>query len=60
MNLELRCGDVVPGCDGVVAGATRQDVLDQAAVHARDAHGITTLDDPTRAALEAAIRTHAR
>lgn len=56
MTFELRCGDVVPGCDGVVTGATHDEVLDRAAAHAREAHGITDLDAATRAALEAAVR----
>jgi predicted small metal-binding protein len=55
MTLELRCGDVVVGCDGVVAGADREEVLGKAATHAAEAHGITEIDEPTRAALEGAI-----
>jgi predicted small metal-binding protein len=55
MTLELRCGDVVPGCDGVVRADTREEVLAQAASHAAAAHGITTIDAATEQALEAAI-----
>lgn len=53
--LELRCGDVVAGCDGVVAGATRDEVLRQAAEHAREVHGLTQLDAETEQALASAI-----
>jgi predicted small metal-binding protein len=52
---ELRCGDVVPGCDGVVHAATREEVMSQAAVHAADAHGLATLDAETERALEGAV-----
>ena len=55
MTLELRCGDVVTGCEGVVNGSTRDEVLTAAAVHAADAHGLTTIDADTEAALIAAI-----
>ena len=52
---ELRCGDVVPGCDGVVRGETDDAVLVQAAAHAADAHGLTSIDADTQRALVAAI-----
>jgi predicted small metal-binding protein len=35
---ELKCRDVGFDCAGVVVGATREDVLRQAAVHASTAH----------------------
>jgi predicted small metal-binding protein len=53
--LELRCGDVVYGCDGVVTGDDQDEVLGKAATHAADAHGLTDIDEPTRAALVGAI-----
>ncbi len=55
MELELRCGDVVPGCEGVVTGADRDEVLGRAAAHAREAHGLVELDETTAAAVAAAI-----
>jgi predicted small metal-binding protein len=36
---ELHCKDVGFDCPGVVRGATREDVLKQAAAHAAEAHG---------------------
>ena len=56
MERELRCGDVVEGCDGVVTGPDDEDVLRQAAAHAAEAHGMAEVDEATVAALKAAIR----
>ena len=36
---ELHCKDVGFDCPGVVHGATKEEVLKQAAVHAAEAHG---------------------
>lgn len=55
MTLELRCGDVVAGCEGVVNGTTQDEVLTAAAAHAADAHGLTAIDADTERALVAAI-----
>lgn len=55
MTLELRCGDVVEGCDGVVTGESRDEVMDLAAAHAADAHGMTEVDEATGRALAGAI-----
>jgi predicted small metal-binding protein len=52
---ELRCGDVVPGCDGVVQAETREEVMAQAADHAAAAHGLTTIDEDTERALAGAV-----
>ncbi len=55
MTRELRCGDVVEGCDGVVRGTDDADVMLQASAHAAEAHGMTQVDEGTAAALQAAI-----
>lgn len=55
MTLELHCGDVIPGCEGVVRGDTRDEVLSQAAAHAATAHALTDIDADTGRALAAAI-----
>lgn len=53
--LELRCGDVVTGCDGVVVGETQDEVMAQAAQHAEQAHGLSEMDPETERALVSAI-----
>lgn len=53
--LELRCGDVISGCDGVVLGETEDEVMAQASRHAEEAHGLSEVDPATERALVAAI-----
>lgn len=55
MTLELRCGKVVDGCEGVVRGETEDEVLGKAAQHAADAHGITEVDEGLKGQLVGAI-----
>jgi predicted small metal-binding protein len=55
MTLELRCGDVVTGCGGVVTGEDDEQVMTAAAAHAAEAHGLTTIDAETERALRGAI-----
>lgn len=37
---QFACGTVVDGCDGVVTGETVDEVLEAAAAHAAEAHGM--------------------
>lgn len=52
---QFACATVVDGCDGVVTGATDDEVLAQAAQHAAEAHGMTELPDEVVAAVKAGI-----
>ena len=52
---ELNCKDVGFDCEGVIHGESEDDVMAQAAVHARDAHGLETIDDDTGLAIRAQI-----
>jgi predicted small metal-binding protein len=54
---ELRCGDVMPGCNFVASGATEEEVLKQAAQHAKDKHDVKQLTADLVAKVRAAIRT---
>lgn len=56
MAKELRCGEIIEGCDHVVRGDSEQEVLAKGAEHARSAHGITEMDEETKKKVQAAIR----
>jgi len=51
----LACGDLVPGCQAVVTAETEDEILQIAAQHAVEAHGLT-IDDSLVAAVKGAIR----
>ena len=53
----LRCGELFPGCSIEALGETEEDILKQAAEHARRDHGVTQIDAATLAKVKAAIRT---
>ena len=52
---QFACATVVDGCDGVVTGATDDDVLAAAAAHAAEAHGMSEVPDDVVAAIRAGI-----
>ncbi|MBC8363427.1 MAG: DUF1059 domain-containing protein [Actinobacteria bacterium] len=52
---QFACGNVVPGCDGVVSGETVEDVLAAAAAHAAEAHGMASVPDEVVEAITAGI-----
>ena len=52
---QFACGNVVPGCDGVVTGETEDDVLAAAAAHAASAHGMSEVPDEVVAAIRSGI-----
>jgi predicted small metal-binding protein len=52
---ELNCRDVGFDCEGVIHGESEEDVMAQAAVHARDVHGLGTIDDDTASAIRSQI-----
>jgi predicted small metal-binding protein len=52
----LACGDIVPGCDAKVQANSEDEVLSQAAVHAREAHGIQQVDAALVEKLRASIK----
>jgi predicted small metal-binding protein len=51
----LACGDLVPGCPAVVTAETEEEILQIAAQHAVEAHGLT-VDDRLVTAVRGAIR----
>jgi predicted small metal-binding protein len=55
---ELHCKDVgFLDCKGVLRGNTDEEVLKQAAEHARKDHGLATLDAATMSKIRSQIRT---
>lgn len=52
---QFACATVVDGCDGVVTGATEDDVLAAAAEHAVEVHGMSEVPDEVVAAIRAGI-----
>jgi predicted small metal-binding protein len=55
MMKTLACGDLVPGCPAVVTAETEDEILQIAAQHAVEAHGLT-VDDSLVVAVKGAIR----
>lgn len=54
---ELHCREVGFDCEGVIRAETEEEVLRQAAEHARTEHGLTQLDDATVLQIRSKIRT---
>jgi predicted small metal-binding protein len=57
MEKVLRCGELFPGCAVVARGETEEEILKQAAEHAKRDHGVSQIDAATLAKVKAAIRT---
>ena len=56
MGKILRCGELFPGCSVEARGETEDEILKQAADHARKDHGLSQIDAGTLAKVRAAIR----
>ena len=37
---EFRCGELVPGCEWRIEAESENEILEEVAVHAREAHGM--------------------
>ena len=55
----LHCNDVVPNCDFVARGESEQDILEQAAEHARTAHHVDEVTPELADKVKSAIRDEA-
>jgi predicted small metal-binding protein len=53
---ELRCADAGFECDAVIQGEDEQEVMSKAAEHAREAHGLTEIDEETGQQIRQLIR----
>lgn len=56
MGRRVRCDVVIAECPTVIRGTDDGEVMRLVADHARDAHGISQIDDRTVAAIRAAIQ----
>lgn len=52
----LRCRDVGPDCNFEARGATVEEIMQQAAVHAKAVHGMTTIPPDLAEKAKAAIK----
>ena len=52
----LRCSDVGFECDGVIRAETEEEVLKQAAAHAKDAHNLQEMTAEVVEKVRGAIR----
>ena len=56
MEKELRCGDLMPGCEAVVEGRDEGEVMAKAAEHAKNAHGLSEISPELAGKVRSAIR----
>ncbi len=54
MALRLEC--IVSGCEAVVNSETEEEVMNQVAEHARDAHGLEEIDSAMAENIKSAIQ----
>ncbi len=55
MAKQLRCGDLMPGCSFVAEGKDEHEVMQKAAEHARNDHGLSAIPPDVAARAQAAI-----
>ena len=56
MSKELRCGDLMPGCEAVVQGEDEAEVMARAAEHAKNAHGLQEITPELAGKVRSAIK----
>jgi predicted small metal-binding protein len=56
MKHSVACKDVGVNCDFKAEASTEEELLRKVAQHAKDAHGMTTIDDATLAKVKSAIK----
>ncbi|MDQ3561337.1 MAG: DUF1059 domain-containing protein [Pseudomonadota bacterium] len=57
---QVRCGDIVPGCDFKASAETEPELLRKVAVHAREVHGIQDVTPDLLAQVKANITEESR
>ena len=56
MTRELRCAELIPGCDFVAQGMRDSEVMKKAAEHAKRVHGMVAMAIEVERKARAAIR----
>jgi predicted small metal-binding protein len=56
MEKELRCGDLMPGCNYVAKGQNADEVMAKAAEHAKRDHGMSSIPPDVASKARQAIR----
>lgn len=56
MGKELKCGDLMPGCEAVVEGKDEAEVMARAAEHAKSAHGLQQITPELAGKVRSAIK----
>ena len=54
---QFRCADVVPGCETTIQAESDDQILEQVAEHARDAHGMDEVPPEVQERVRASIQT---
>jgi predicted small metal-binding protein len=53
---QLRCGDLMPGCNAVIEGRDEAEVMKKGAEHAKQAHGISSMPPDMAQKVKGAIK----
>jgi predicted small metal-binding protein len=53
---EIHCGEFIAGCAHVSRGETVDELMESVRTHAREAHGMTEIDEDLRSELLKAIK----
>jgi predicted small metal-binding protein len=59
MAKELRCGDLMPGCNRVIEGKDEKEVMAKATEHARSEHNVRNLTPDLEQKIRGAIHEKA-
>lgn len=53
---QLKCGDIMPGCQTVIEGKDEAEVMRKGAEHAKSAHGMSQIPPDVGKKVQAAIK----
>ena len=57
MSVELRCGDLLPGCDYVAKAESHDELMRKVVQHAKSVHKISEITPELAAKVQGAIKT---